>query len=440
MSKMTDIAISVLDISKRYFIYENQRARLGHALWPTRKAGVNEIWALREVSFEVKRGEAVGIVGRNGSGKSTLLEIITQTLAPTTGNVSVNGRVAALLELGSGFKPDFTGRENVFLNAMLMGLTRTEVESRFDSIASFADIGDVLDRPVKTYSSGMLVRLAFAVQVALEPEILIIDEALSVGDYFFQQKCFARLRQMRQNGLTLLFVSHDLKSVRDICDEAIHLGEGRVVYKGEVKKAINSFMQSSHVPSDIGPYWTRQKGQCSGEQKTEDAPRIIEKQLPGILWEGQGVPEDSSAVILAVGVYDETLKPSTVFTIGQEVIVRIAIKWSRSSEYDLALGIRDKFDKLITVTGTRFRRDGGRESSSSGVADIAIVEIGFKAMIEGGVYSMIVTLSEPTLPNQGVAVDQTPPLGPLQVNWDYQVHQAPFLGLVGLPVSVRYLI
>ena len=163
---MTDIAISVRNVSKCYQVFEDQRARLRHTVWPKSTQGMQEIWALRDVSFEVKRGESFAVIGRNGSGKSTLLEIITQTLTPTSGSVKVNGRVAALLELGSGFNPDYTGRENVLLNGLLLGLSRTEVDNRFDDIVGFADIGDVLDRPVKTYSSGMLVRLAFAVSAA----------------------------------------------------------------------------------------------------------------------------------------------------------------------------------------------------------------------------------------------------------------------------------
>lgn len=196
-----EIVVHVESVSKRYEIYEAPRDRMKQFILPRlqRAAGLaareyfREFWALRDVGFDVRRGEAVGILGRNGSGKSTLLQIVTGTLAPTLGSVAVKGRIAALLELGSGFNPDFTGRENVYLNASLLGFSRDEIDRKFDAIAAFADIGDHLDQPVKTYSSGMLVRLAFAVQVQVEPDILIVDEALAVGDALFQKRCFQRI-------------------------------------------------------------------------------------------------------------------------------------------------------------------------------------------------------------------------------------------------------
>lgn len=240
---MSDIAISVDNVSKRYHVYESQRARLRRAIWPSSTAGVSENWALRDVSFDVKRGEAVGIIGRNGSGKSTLLEIITGTLQPTSGSVVVNGRIAALLELGSGFNPEYTGRENVYLNGMLMGLTRAEVENHFDEIAAFADIGDVLDRPVKTYSSGMLVRLAFSVQVAIDPDILIVDEALAVGDVFFRQKCYSRLEQLRNSGAAILLVSHSMPDIEQYCDWAILLEYGCSRFIGSATEATKHYYQ-----------------------------------------------------------------------------------------------------------------------------------------------------------------------------------------------------
>ncbi len=187
-----------------------------------------EHWALRDVSFELKPGEAVGVLGRNGAGKSTLLQIIAGTLAPTTGTVETNGRITALLELGSGFNPEFTGHENVFMNAAILGLTHEDTEKKYDEIAAFADIGDFIDQPVKTYSSGMMMRLAFAVQTALTPSVLIVDEALSVGDAKFQKKCFRKLKELREAGTTILFVSHDINAVTSFCDRAILLEASKV--------------------------------------------------------------------------------------------------------------------------------------------------------------------------------------------------------------------
>ncbi len=216
-----EIAISVRDISKCYYSYDRPMDRVLHSLVPRvqRQFGMpvksygQAFWALRNVDFEVRRGETVGLVGRNGSGKSTLLQIICGTLRPSGGSVHTQGRVAALLELGSGFNPEFTGRENVYLNASVLGLSRDEVDQRFDAIAGFADIGDFIDQPVKTYSSGMAVRLAFAVQAQVDPQILIVDEALSVGDAKFQAKCFERLRQLKQNGTSILLVTHASEQV-----------------------------------------------------------------------------------------------------------------------------------------------------------------------------------------------------------------------------------
>ena len=224
-------------ISKCYRIFRNPQDRFKQALLD-RFQGVlgkksanplyREHWALRDVSFELQPGEAVGILGRNGAGKSTLLQIIAGTVEPTSGTVQTTGRITALLELGSGFNPEFTGRENVFLNAQILGLSREETLVHFDDIAEFADIGDFIDQPVKTYSSGMMMRLAFAVQTALEPKVMIVDEALSVGDMFFQAKCMARLSKLVESGVTLLFVSHDISTVRQLCQRAILLDGGVV--------------------------------------------------------------------------------------------------------------------------------------------------------------------------------------------------------------------
>jgi lipopolysaccharide transport system ATP-binding protein len=245
------IAIAVRNVSKMYPLYADPRDRLRQSLWyalPQFLRGqprqfYREFWALREVSFEVKKGETVGIIGRNGSGKSTLLQIIAGTLAPTHGEVQVNGRVAALLELGSGFNPEFTGRENVYLNGTILGFSREEMETRFDQIAAFADIGQFMDQPVKLYSSGMVVRLAFSVIAHVDADVLIIDEALAVGDVFFVQKCMRFLRQFCERG-TLLFVTHDTTSVMSLCQRAIWLHEGSMQRLGDPKDVTDEYLQT----------------------------------------------------------------------------------------------------------------------------------------------------------------------------------------------------
>ena len=238
----SETRILVEGVSKCYQVYDKPHHRLLQGLARGRRNFHREFWALRDVSLSVSAGETVGIVGRNGSGKSTLLQIIAGTLTPTTGQARVDGRVAALLELGSGFNPEFTGRENVALNAALLGISNDEIAAKFDEIAAFADIGEFIDQPVKTYSSGMMVRLAFAVQAQLEPEVLIVDEALAVGDAKFQAKCFDRLKKLRDNGTAILFVSHDSEQIVRHCAAALLLDGGRSVTSGAPRMVVNRYL------------------------------------------------------------------------------------------------------------------------------------------------------------------------------------------------------
>ena len=245
-----DVVISVKNLCKRFEIYDRPADRLKQFLLPrvqrllgrVPKQYFREFWALNDLSFEVKRGETVGIIGRNGSGKSTILQIICGTLTPTSGGVETTGRIAALLELGSGFNPEFTGRENVYMSASVLGLSNEEIDERFNDITAFADIGDFIEQPVKTYSSGMMVRLAFAVIAHVDADILVIDEALSVGDAIFTQKCMRFIRGFQGRG-TLLFVSHDTASVRNLCKSCIWLKNGRVEQAGKAKSVSEAYLQ-----------------------------------------------------------------------------------------------------------------------------------------------------------------------------------------------------
>lgn len=249
MSSDSDVVIRVEGLSKHYQIYDTPRDRLKQFVLPrlqhlTRRPVrqyFHEFKALDDISFEVRRGETVGIIGRNGSGKSTLLQIVCGTLAPTSGTVETRGRIAALLELGSGFNPEFTGRENVYLYASVLGLKREEVAARFESIEAFADIGEFIEQPVKTYSSGMVVRLAFAVIAHVDADILVIDEALAVGDAFFVQKCMRFLRRFMEHG-TILFVSHDTSAVINLCNHAIWLANGKIRFQGSSKDASERYL------------------------------------------------------------------------------------------------------------------------------------------------------------------------------------------------------
>lgn len=252
-------AIAVAGVSKCYPLYERPENRLKQAILPRLQRAVGmapakffrEYWALHDVSFEVSRGETVGIVGRNGAGKSTLLQIVCGTLTPTGGRVSIDGRIGALLELGSGFNPEFTGRENVYMNAAILGMGPDEIAAKYDAIVEFADIGDFIDQPVKTYSSGMYVRLAFAVIAHADADLLVVDEALSVGDVFFAQKCMRFLREFQKHG-TVLFVSHSASAVVGLCDRAIWLDGGRVAMDGPAKTVCEAYHASlyGHRPPD----------------------------------------------------------------------------------------------------------------------------------------------------------------------------------------------
>ena len=247
MSSDIATALTVRDLGKSYRLFDRPQDRLKQGFWRRRKY-YREFWALRDVSFSVKKGETVGIVGRNGSGKSTLLQLIAGTLAPTSGTLEISGRIAALLELGTGFNLDFTGRENVFLNASILGMPQAETARHFQDIVDFAEIGEFIDQPVRTYSSGMLVRLAFAVHAVVPKDVLIVDEILSVGDEAFQRKCFAKLEEFREQGGTVLLVSHEAGLVIQLCDRALLLEDGDLLLQGECKRVVHLYQQLVHAP------------------------------------------------------------------------------------------------------------------------------------------------------------------------------------------------
>ncbi|MDD5328811.1 MAG: ABC transporter ATP-binding protein [Sulfuricella sp.] len=263
-----NIAISVQNLTKKYRIFGHPGDRIKQALAFGRVRFHREFTALQDVSFEIKKGETVGIIGRNGSGKSTLLQLICGILKPTTGTVQVNGRISALLELGAGFNPEFTGRENVYFQGALMGLSKEEMAARFPDIASFADIGEFIDQPVRTYSSGMFVRLAFSVMANIDAEVLIIDEALSVGDAAFTQKCMRFLVNFRQHG-TVIFVSHDLASIAAFCDRAVWLDKGKLHAIGSAKEACEAYLSSMlgvpHREKVVAPIIT----ECLADQRQQ---------------------------------------------------------------------------------------------------------------------------------------------------------------------------
>ena len=240
---MSKNVIQVRDLTKMYKLYDKPSDRFREALGLSRKKRYKEHYALKGLSFDVEEGECIGIIGVNGSGKSTILKIITGVLQPTSGSIRVDGRISALLELGAGFNMEYTGLENIFLNGTMIGFSEEEIRSRLDDILKFADIGDFINQPVKTYSSGMFVRLAFAVAINIDPEILIVDEALSVGDVFFQAKCFHKFEEFKKQGKTILIVSHDLSSIAKYCDRVLLLHHGELLDQGSPKKMVDTYKQ-----------------------------------------------------------------------------------------------------------------------------------------------------------------------------------------------------
>ncbi|HIX75993.1 MAG TPA: ABC transporter ATP-binding protein [Candidatus Fusicatenibacter merdavium] len=271
-----NIAIQVDHLSKMYKLYDKPTDRFKEAMGIKKKKYYKEHYALRDVSMDVKQGECVGIIGTNGSGKSTILKIITGTLSPTSGTVTVNGRISALLELGAGFNMEYTGIENIYLNGTMMGFSREEIDQRLEGILQFADIGDFVHQPVKTYSSGMFVRLAFAVAINIDPEILIVDEALSVGDVFFQAKCYHKFEEFKRMGKTILFVSHDLGSVAKYCDRVILLNQGVKTAEGNPKEIIDIYKQIL-----VGKNGEVPEQQTAEEEKPKEIPDILKQDVEG---------------------------------------------------------------------------------------------------------------------------------------------------------------
>ncbi len=344
-----EVVISVQDVGKCYEIYGKPLDRLKQTIYRGRRQFYREFWALRHTNLDVRRGEAVGIIGRNGSGKSTLLQLIAGTLRPTEGRIRVQGRVHALLELGSGFNPDFTGRENVFLNGAILGLSRRHVEERFDSIAGFADIGQFIDQPVKTYSTGMVVRLAFSVQVQLDPDVLIVDEALAVGDSLFQKRCYQRIEELRAKGVTLLFVSHDQESVRTLTTRALLLESGETVSVGSSAEVVLEYRKLLHE-MDRRYYealTTTKQAQSAPTTASAEAPKRSDSFSFG----------DLDAEVGKVELLDGDRQSVSVFHPGEPVVIRIHIGIHRDlTHLNVGIRLRNKEGMKLYSWGT-FNQD-----------------------------------------------------------------------------------
>lgn len=323
-----NIAIKVNDVSKLYKLYDKPIDRLKESLGLSKAKNYKEHYALHNVNFDVKRGECVGIIGTNGAGKSTILKIITGVLNPTSGQVDIDGRISALLELGAGFNMEYTGIENVYLNGTMIGFTKEEIDAKLDEILEFADIGDFVNQPVKTYSSGMFVRLAFAVAINIDPEILIVDEALSVGDVFFQLKCFKKFEEFKKRGKTILFVSHDLSSIEKYCDKAILLDHGKNVAEGKPIDIINKYKKI--MTGMTVEEMEKQEQQIAKKQDaTPKKAQNTETKTSGELWKDKlninpQIDEygDYKAKIIDIGVFDADGNITTTLIKGQNFTLR----------------------------------------------------------------------------------------------------------------------
>ena len=395
-----EIAIRVKNLSKCYQVYDRPNDRLKQSFYPRLQRIVgrhpkqyyHEFWALQGISFEVQRGDALGIIGRNGSGKSTLLQIICGTLAPTAGEVVLDGRVAALLELGSGFNPEFTGRENVYLNASILGLTKDEIDSRFEAITAFADIGDFIDQPVKTYSSGMFVRLAFAVVVHVDADILIVDEALSVGDAFFTQKCMTKIKELRNSGITLLFVSHDSNAVKALCSKALLLDKGGISFMGNTNSVVDHYYgavaqeQQENLVSLNGSV-----DSCENEvnHQTESIFNNEAFQKRAVFHRLQ----NGKAEFFNIQLFDNDWQEIQEVAFCQPVILRMVVKTnSILSTISLAYHIRDKNGYDLVYS------DSAIEScniTDTKVNEFYIIDWEFRISLKEGNYTIATMLSIP---------------------------------------------
>lgn len=395
-----EVAISLKKVSKCFKRYARPVDRLKEVL-RFGESRPEEFWAVRDIDLEIAKGETLGIIGRNGSGKSTLLQIIAGTITPTSGEVKVHGRVSALLELGSGFNPEFTGRQNVFFNGRILGLSKEEIAEKFDQIAAFADIGDFIDQPVKTYSSGMFVRLAFAVAINVEPEILIVDEALSVGDIFFQQKCFKFLEALRSQGKSIIFVSHDTQSVLKLCDRAIVLHHGVLKYAGSPADMVAKYtklyysqfledvpeeLQISETESDSETEWVEtQNGQQS---EAAHFPHEFICDFPHSDRYGCAV-----GLIAGISTTNGKGQPQSIFYVGEDLVLSIKINQHPATICPLNIGfqIKDRLGQVLVGTNTCML-SGEVDQDSFGQPFIC--QFRFSLALLPGQYTVVVAVAE----------------------------------------------
>jgi ABC-type polysaccharide/polyol phosphate transport system ATPase subunit len=344
-------AIEVRGLSKSYPIYDSPLDRLKELLTFNRLRFHRDFWALRDLDFEVRRGETFCIIGENGSGKSTLLQLVAGILRPTEGEIKVNGRVSALLELGSGFNPEFTGRDNVFLNGAILGFTTRQIEQKYREIEEFAEIGDFMNQPVKTYSSGMIVRLAFAVAIHVDPEILLVDEALAVGDIYFRQRCMRKVHELRSRGITILFVSHSMGDVKAIGDRALWLDQGRIRELGPADAVVAKYL-AAMVEKDSAYLQLKKRPERDRTAGRIVAPEIVDR-IPNI----DHRYGDGRAEVLGIAVLDEYGRPLQLLEPNSRIVVRISVRAKEEIPMPI-VGFMLRNHLGIDFSGTNTAREG----------------------------------------------------------------------------------
>jgi len=336
-------AILVEGLSKKYALYANPADRLKEMV--LRRPFHHEFWALRDVSLQVPHGQTLGIVGENGSGKSTLLKVLAGVLRPTLGQVRVSGRVAALLELGAGFNPEFTARENVLLNGAIMGLSEAEMKRRFDAIAEFASVGEFIDEPVKTYSDGMYVRLAFATAINVDPDLLIVDEALAVGDAYFQHRCMLRMAELQAQGVTIVVVSHDVTAIKRLCQRALWIDHGRVADDGEPERVVARYLAAQFGQAE------RSEQQVVAAQLAYSEDQLARPNVDRRFGNGD-------AEIVGVGLFDAAARPIGTLVHGQPVELRVQVLYHRAvSKPMVGFVLRDRLGTDLASTNTTLEGD-----------------------------------------------------------------------------------
>lgn len=387
-------AITVNDVTKIYRLYEKPIDRLKETLSLTHKNYHRDFYALNGISFDVKKGQTVGIIGTNGSGKSTILKIITGVLTPTSGSLEVNGVISALLELGAGFNMDYTGIENIYMNGTMMGFSRKEMEEKLNDILEFADIGDFVYQPVKTYSSGMFVRLAFALAINVEPEILIVDEALSVGDVFFQAKCYRRMEEIRQNGTTILMVTHDMGAIIKYCDQVVVLNKGNFIAQGEPGKMVDLYKkilanQMDDLSLELAEIRSGELNDFSGE-KAVSKKEAAKARQEGLMKEKLTVNPnrteygDKKAEIVDFGLLDERGNVTNLLLKGEYFSIKERIHFHDEIESPIfTYTIKDKRGADLTGTNTMYEASDVKAVKNG---DEYEVEFKQKMTLQGGEY------------------------------------------------------